>query len=317
MAKFYGIAGTRRGSVGNETYYMHKTQNIVKKKAVYVTDPRTRKQIMQRMKMKNTLLGLKNVKNALDLDTFTNEEVIENHENAYVKNNVRNCFVIDRFTSNIPNFPTLSNNVVCSYGTLNSLQLTSNLNENTMGIVVKGQYNENKTIGQLTNDLMNSFEFLRNNDAITMFYYYCSNITSSAERLFDWAYVGAPNNSVEIITGRKTIVLKTNDDRLISTVGFTTQESAIDVDNYILFPNVKNDEDNLIANINCNYPCYFSCFYSRTIAEDQFNFCIATTCYNKGYRDMITFAQKPEYVEFSLLSWNVAPENEENNNEHE
>ena len=32
MAKFYGIAGTRRGSVGNETYYISKTQNIVKKK---------------------------------------------------------------------------------------------------------------------------------------------------------------------------------------------------------------------------------------------------------------------------------------------
>ena len=33
MAKFYGIAGTRRGSVGNETYYISKTQNIVKKKS--------------------------------------------------------------------------------------------------------------------------------------------------------------------------------------------------------------------------------------------------------------------------------------------
>ena len=25
MAKFYGIAGTRRGSVGNETYYISKS----------------------------------------------------------------------------------------------------------------------------------------------------------------------------------------------------------------------------------------------------------------------------------------------------
>jgi hypothetical protein len=61
MAKFYGIAGTRRGSVGNETYYISK------------------KQITQRIKIKNCLLGLKNVKNALELDTFTNEKVIENH----------------------------------------------------------------------------------------------------------------------------------------------------------------------------------------------------------------------------------------------
>ena len=48
-------------------------------------DPRTEKQITQRIKIKNCLLGLKNVKNALELNTFTNEQVIENHENAFVK----------------------------------------------------------------------------------------------------------------------------------------------------------------------------------------------------------------------------------------
>ena len=29
MAKFHGLGGIRRGSVGNETYYIHKGQNIV------------------------------------------------------------------------------------------------------------------------------------------------------------------------------------------------------------------------------------------------------------------------------------------------
>ena len=207
MAKFYGIAGTRRGSVGNETYYISKTQNIVKKKATFVFDPRTEKQITQRIKIKNCLLGLKNVKNALELNTFTNEQVIENHENAFVKNNVRNCCIIDRITSNIPNFPTLSSNVVCSYGTLDSLYVVSN--DSFLGVVFPGVDSEDKTIAQLTNEIITEYDFLRNGDAITFFYYLCTNITSSENKLFEWDNPDLLNNTVDIITGRKTFILNT------------------------------------------------------------------------------------------------------------
>ena len=213
MAKFYGIAGTRRGSVGNETYYISKTQNIVKKKATFVFDPRTEKQITQRIKIKNCLLGLKNVKNALELNTFTNEQVIENHENAFVKNNVRNCCIIDRITSNIPNFPTLSSNVVCSYGTLDSLYVVSN--DSFLGVVFPGVDSEDKTIAQLTNVIITEYDCLRNGDAITFFYYFCTNITSSENKLFEWDNPDLLNNTVDIITGRKTFILNTNDNRPI------------------------------------------------------------------------------------------------------
>ena len=77
MAKFYGTAGTRRGSVGNEVYYIQKTQNIVRRLPAFIFNPRTVKQQTQRIRMKNCLLGLKNVKSELDLSTFANQEVIE------------------------------------------------------------------------------------------------------------------------------------------------------------------------------------------------------------------------------------------------
>ena len=295
MAKFYGIAGTRRGSVGNETYYISKTQNIVKKKATFVFDPRTEKQIAQRIKIKNCLLGLKNVKNALELNTFTNEQVIENHENAFVKNNVKNCCIIDRITSNIPNFPTLSSNVVCSYGTLDSLYVVSN--DAFLGVVFAGVESENKTVTE--------FEFLRNGDAITFFYYFCTNITSSNDKLFEWDNPEILNNTVDIITGRKTFILNTNDNRTIDQLGFTCIQSNVEENEIILTVNVKNAGDDFITDATSDYPCYISVFYSRLIDENTYNFCVSSSGFNKGYLDMVNFTKKKEYQYFALSSWNT------------
>lgn len=303
MAKFYGIAGTRRGSVGNETYYISKTQNIVKKKATFVFDPRTEKQISQRIKIKNCLLGLKNVKNALELNTFTNEQVIENHENAFVKNNVKNCFIIDRITSNIPNFPTLSSNIVCSYGTLDSLFVVSN--DAFLGVVFAGVESENKTIAELTNEMLTEFEFLRNGDAITFFYYFCTNITSSNDKLFEWDNPEILNNTVDIITGRKTFILNTNDNRTIDQLGFTCIQSNVEENEIILTVNVKNAGDDFITDATSDYPCYISVFYSRLIDENTYNFCVSSSGFNKGYLDMVNFTKKKEYQYFALSSWNT------------
>ena len=303
MAKFYGIAGTRRGSVGNETYYISKTQNIVKKKATFVFDPRTEKQITQRIKIKNCLLGLKNVKNALELNTFTNEQVIENHENAFVKNNVRNCCIIDRISSNITNFPTLSSNVVCSYGTLDSLFVVSN--DAFLGVVFAGVESENKTIAELTNEMLTEFEFLRNGDAITFFYYFCTNITSSNDKLFEWDNPEILNNTVDIITGRKTFILNTNDNRTIDQLGFTCIQSNVEENEIILTVNVKNAGDDFITDTTSDYPCYISVFYSRLIDENTYNFCVSSSGFNKGYLDMVNFTKKKEYQYFALSSWNT------------
>lgn len=302
MAKFYGIAGTRRGSVGNETYYISKTQNIVKKKATFVFDPRTEKQITQRIKIKNCLLGLKNVKNALELNTFTNEQVIENHENAFVKNNVRNCCIIDRITSNIPNFPTLSSNVVCSYGTLDSLPVDQT---EVLGVTFEGNDDEDKTVGQLTNELLTEYDYLRNGDALTFFYYYCLNITSSENKLFEWDNPEILNNVVEIITGRKTIILNTNDNRPITQLGFICMQSDFDESYLYLTVNVRDPGDNLITIVEDMHPGYISVFYSRLIDENTYNFCVSTSGFTKGYLDMVNFTKKKEYQYFALSSWNT------------
>ena len=257
MAKFYGIAGTRRGSVGNETYYISKTQNIVKK----------------------------------------------NHENAFVKNNVRNCCIIDRISSNIPNFPTLSSNVVCSYGTLDSLPVISN--DAFLGVEFAGVNSENKTVAQLTNEIITEYEFLRNGDALTFFYYYCTNITSNENKLFEWDNPEILNNVVDIITGRKTIILNTNDNRPIQQLGFICMQSDAEENEIILTVNVKDEGDEYITSTNSDFPGYISVFYSRLIEENTYNFCVSASGFNKGYLDMVNFTKKKDYQYFALSSWNT------------
>ena len=303
MAKFYVIECTRRGSVGNETYYISKNQNIVKKKDTFVFDPSTEKKINQRIKIKNCLLELKNIKNALEVNTFINEQVIENHENAFVKNNVRNCCIIDRISSNIPNFPTLSSNVVCSYGTLDSLPVISN--DAFLGVEFAGVNSENKTVAQLTNEIITEYEFLRNGDALTFFYYYCTNITSNENKLFEWDNPEILNNVVDIITGRKTIILNTNDNRPIQQLGFICMQSDAEENEIILTVNVKDEGDEYITSTNSDFPGYISVFYSRLIEENTYNFCVSASGFNKGFLDMVKKKKKKDYQYFALSSWNT------------
>ena len=162
--------------------------------------------------------------------------------------------------------------------------------------------------------MITEFEFLRNGDAITFFYYFCTNITSSNDKLFEWDNPEILNNTVNIITGRKTFILNTNDNRSIEQLGFTCMLSEVEEGEIILTLNVKNEGDDFITDATSDYPCYISVFYSRLIDENTYNFCVSSSGFNKGYQDMVNFTKKKEYQYFALSSWNT---NFKDDNENE
>lgn len=297
MAKFYGTAGTRRGSVGNEVYYIQKTQNIVRRLPAFVHNPRTIKQQTQRIRMKNCLLGLKNVKSELDLSTFTNQEVIENKDNAYIKNNVNRCSYIDKRTSNIANFPSLSDNIVCSYGTLTTLPLS--IASNSIGIFLSNPLDGDITIKTLSIELMNTYNFLRNEDTITFFYYYCENIEYDNDQLYHFVAGTQIKNMIQVQTGRKTFKINTNNENPISMYGLKIHNRLL------LTLQAKTARDTFVTLYEDNHPCYILCFYARLIAEDQYNFPISSMSYNKGYEDMLTYSKTPAYIDLCLQSFDV------------
>lgn len=297
MAKFYGTAGTRRGSVGNEVYYIQKTQNIVRRLPSFIFNPRTVKQQTQRIRMKNCLLGLKNVKSELDLSTFANQEVIENKDNAYIKNNVSSCSYIDKKTSDIPNFPCLSDYIKCSYGTLTSIPLT--IINSHMGIFVPEITSAQPTVSEVSAKLLEHYSFLRNEDTVTFFYYYCENIEYDAEKLYHFIEESKIKNLIQVKTGRKTFKINTNNDNPISTYGLMLQDATC------LTVSAKTSQDTYVAEYNDQHPCYILCFYARLIAEEQYNFCESSMAPNKGYVNMIEYSKQPDYIELCLESFKV------------
>lgn len=305
MAKFYGFAGTRRGKVGNEVYYISKTQNIVKRKPVYIFDPRTEKQVRQRIKVKNAILGLKNVKNILDLDTFTNKSVVENNDNAFMKNNIRNCSMIDKRTSNIPNFPSITSNLCCSYGTLDTVPIQK-VNDYYGLLVIPtapGQYDDNTTVAFISNQLLDNYAYLRNGDAITFIYYYCKNIICDEDEFFKWEGNENMKNVVDIDTGRRTFIINTNNNTSISEYGL--RFLMINQDTYIIGPLIQNDLNNRIMVYDNNHPCYMCAFYARKIDENTYNFCPSSFAYNSGYNSMLEYSRSEAYDEIVLSSWHA------------
>ena len=299
MAKFYGTAGTRRGTIGNEVYYICKSQNIIRKKPTSILNPRTIKQQTQRIKMKNCLLGFRNAITTLDLKTFANQKIVETTCNAYCKTNVALCSFLDKKTADIPNFPTITSNVICSYGTLTSIPLDNNYGY--LAILLNTPYNQNMTIQNLTNALLNTYEFIRNRDAITLFYYYCENIFYDPEALYAFEPYDRAHNAIAPLTGRRTFILNTQNTEPIANYGLTTYPAGNDKS--ILTTSAISRYNTPVSLFDDLHPCFLVCFYARLIDGELYNFPISTSIFNKGYQQMYNFTQTPDYIDLCLQSF--------------
>ena len=76
------------------------------------------------------------------------------------------------------------------------------------------------------------------------------------------------NNTVDIITGRKTFILNTNDNRPIEQLGFTCMPSEVEEDEIILTVNVKNAGDDYITDATADYPCYISVLNIASVSTE-------------------------------------------------
>lgn len=89
MAKYYGIGGKRRGSVGNETYSINKGENIVKGKIIHVNDAKTPDQLEQRSKLQNAVKAYQNMTADFLKKCFEFKKQKQSTYNAFVSSNAR------------------------------------------------------------------------------------------------------------------------------------------------------------------------------------------------------------------------------------
>ena len=96
MAKFKGITGNKIGRLGNEIYYMNRTVNLIRSAPTHVYDPKSMKQMIQRIKMVNTTNGYKYIQRFNDLDLFPDKKELENQQNVFVKLNIENALLVPK-----------------------------------------------------------------------------------------------------------------------------------------------------------------------------------------------------------------------------
>ena len=89
MAKYYGIGGKRRGSVGNETYAINRGENIVKSKIIQVNDAKTPEQVEQRSKLQNAVKAYQNMTSAFLKKCFEDKKQRQSTYNAFVSHNAK------------------------------------------------------------------------------------------------------------------------------------------------------------------------------------------------------------------------------------
>ena len=89
MAKYYGIGGKRKGSVGNETYAINRGENIVKSKIIQVNDAKTPEQVEQRSKLQNAVKAYQNMSSAFLKKCFEDKKQRQSTYNAFVSHNAK------------------------------------------------------------------------------------------------------------------------------------------------------------------------------------------------------------------------------------
>lgn len=89
MAKYYGIGGKRKGSVGNETYAINRGENIVKSKIIQVNDAKTPEQVEQRSKLQNAVKAYQNMTSTFLKKCFEDKKQRQSTYNAFVSHNAK------------------------------------------------------------------------------------------------------------------------------------------------------------------------------------------------------------------------------------
>lgn len=89
MAKYYGIGGKRKGSVGNETYAINRGENIVKSKIIQVNDAKTPEQVEQRSKLQNAVKAYQNMTPAFLKKCFEDKKQRQSTYNAFISHNAK------------------------------------------------------------------------------------------------------------------------------------------------------------------------------------------------------------------------------------
>lgn len=313
MAKFHGLGGIRRGSVGNETYYIHKGQNIVKRKNEYYHNPRSVKQQLNRAKMKGCSCLVKMIPLEFLKNTFADKKIIESEYNCFFRHNIPTVAPMIKEESDIPNVPGCSINVQISHGTIPTLNSAMLLTSHDQipdlkgGILLPDNTNVT-TVAQISNVLLQFYPQLKNNDYINTFIYIANRAQASGSTYYEslWSYIDE-GEYVQPFFGRRCFKIDTSNNEPISNYGFkiyTAEDMDQNVKTVLAFEPAQNDLY-LIPGLDEDPPMWALSYVSREININEWNFSPTSNAYSKAVEEAWTKSQNEKYIANVLESWKV------------
>lgn len=163
MAKYYGIGGKRKGSVGNETYAINRGENIVKSKIIQVNDAKTPEQVEQRSKLQNAVKAYQNMTPAFLKKCFEDKKQRQSTYNAFVSHNARMAQPFFKKYSDDKNIIGIGKFQV-SYGSLQNLPVakTADITYNEknykyFAIELNNEISDEANVGAVSQVLINKY----------------------------------------------------------------------------------------------------------------------------------------------------------------
>lgn len=163
MAKYYGIGGKRKGSVGNETYAINRGENIVKSKIIQVNDAKTPEQVEQRSKLQNAVKAYQNMTPDFLKKCFEDKKQRQSTYNAFVSHNAKMAqpffkkYSDDKNIIGIGKFQT-------SYGSLQNLPVVKTAdiaynekNYKYFAIELNNEISDEANVGAVSQVLINKY----------------------------------------------------------------------------------------------------------------------------------------------------------------
>lgn len=227
MAKFHGITGQKIGKLGNEIYYISKTQNLIRSNPAHIYNPRSKKQMIQRIKMRNTNNGYVNLIRLKKYPLFQDKKEVESEQNAYIRNNIDSACLVPKKLCRKKGIPIFSLNVTISKGHLNS-PLSDNVrkDERLIGMTINTKNVEFGDISykNLSLILMHLDERLNYGDKFIFFVYTVENISFNNQN----GIIINNNEELRTLAIRKVFTLSADENRTIGEDGFVIDENDED-----------------------------------------------------------------------------------------
>lgn len=283
MAKYYGVGGSRIGSVGNETYNIFKGDNLVKAKIIHTKNTRTKKQVMQRCFMGASVKASKEIGSDFLNSCFEYKSKRLSDVNKFNSINVKRACIVPKDAYKNEDVMSFGNFQVSQGSMYESLVVETIVNGTTncngLKLVLTDYATDlsTVTVGKVSTDLLSQYPSLKEGMKINAFGLYNPDVTYDAT---NFIVVG---DSANLISAKQNFILDKSSTETIKSKGFMVVKPTAST----TFGLILLNEDlstgfmgGVQAGDNPGYVCFFAANKVMSKVNVSNSFIVGNTAYN-------------------------------------